>query len=132
MQTKPFQNSEGCAEDPATQGLFIQERRLNFRYNSELCGVLLWPIPVSRVSVSYCCCNMLPHTWCLKTAQIYHLVFPQVRDLTWVSPADIQMVVELTALPSRSRTTCVLAGEASAGCPPPQLTAPHPHRQQAV
>ena len=116
----------------ATHGLFIQERRLTFRDSRELWDVLPRPIPVSHESASYCCCNTLPHTWCLKTAQIYHLVFLQVRDLMWVSPADIQMVAELTALLSRFGTTCVLIAEASEGCPPPQISTPHPYRQQAV
>lgn len=67
------------------QGVFIQEKWLNFSKNSELCGVLTWPIPVSLVFVSYCFCNKLPRTQCLKTAQIYHLTFLRVRSLTRVS-----------------------------------------------
>ena len=132
VQTKPFQNSEGCPEDHSNPRPVYSRKTADFQGQQRALRRSTSAHSSLHESASYCCCNTLPHTWCLKTAQIYHLVFLQVRDLMWVSPADIQMVAELTALLSRFGTTCVLTAEASAGCPPPQLSTPHPYRQQAV
>lgn len=33
-----------------------------------------------NLSLSYCCCNKRPQTWCLKTTQIYYLTFLEVRN----------------------------------------------------
>lgn len=43
MVKQLFQNSEMLE---TTQGLFIQERQLNFRNNHKLCGVLICPTPI--------------------------------------------------------------------------------------
>lgn len=32
------------------------------------------------VLVSYCCCNLLPQIWWLKTTQIYHFIASEVRN----------------------------------------------------
>lgn len=55
------------------------------------------------VLTSYCCCDLLPQTQCLKT-QIYHDAVLEIGILTWVCQAKSKVSVELTG---GSREECV-------------------------